>query len=397
MCRLMGRPHRQFPSIHIAGTNGKGSVAHILSAVFTAAGYRTGLYTSPHYSDFRERIKTDGKMISRQSVVEFVEQYRSAFKPLRASFFEWTVAMAFHHFARQQVDIAIVETGLGGRLDSTNVLLPQLSVITNIGFDHTRFLGETLPLIAAEKAGIIKPGVPVVIGETHPETAPVFVKTAQKNGAPVSFADHHWKALPAGKKNESVFYHISLNGRLVYPRLELQHLGAFQQKNLVTALEALRIFRQSHPKWFPVFHQSLRHGLSHLRALTQMTGRWEYISHQPPVIVDSAHNEAGIRELIQCLNSLKFNRLHFVLGVVADKPPEPVFTLLPKNALYYFAKADIPRGMDAPELKAKAADFGLKGKAYTSVRRALAAARRRYRPGDVIFVGGSVFTVAEVL
>ncbi len=397
VCGALGDPHLQLNCIHIAGTNGKGSVAHMLAAVFTAAGFKTGLYTSPHYRDFRERIKINGQLIPKKDVTSFVDKNKPIFERIKPSFFEWTVGLAFDHFARENVDMAIIETGLGGRLDSTNVVKPKLSVITNIGFDHTEFLGKTLPLIAKEKAGIIKQNTPVVIGETHPETVSVFLQKAKSKKAPISFADQKITAELIDTENGFSHFMVKKNGQTIFPNIKLQHLGRFQQKNIVTALQSLFVFKNNHPDWFEDLSATINAGMANLKSLSNFIGRWEFISHGPAVLVDSAHNEEGIRQLVEALSSVHYNRLHFVLAVVKDKSHEKSFSMLPKDALYYFAKANIPRGMDAILLKEQANALGLKGKAYTSIRRALAAAKKKADPNDLIFVGGSIFTVAEVV
>ena len=397
VCKALENPHLQFNCIHIAGTNGKGSVAHILAAVFTAAGYKTGLYTSPHYRDFRERIKINGQLIPKKNVIHFVENNKPVFEQIKPSFFEWSVALAFDYFAKEKVEMAIIETGLGGRLDSTNIVQPKLSVITNIGFDHTEFLGKTLPLIATEKAGIIKKNTPIVIGETQTETTPIFQKKAEKENAEIYFADQELNAELINKKDGYSYFKITKKEKVLFQNIKLQHLGHFQQKNIITALQALFIFKKYYPDYFPNLHKVIENGLTNLKTLSRYIGRWEFICHQPPVLVDSAHNEAGIKQLVNALQSMPFNKLHFVLGMVSDKSHNKSFALLPKTATYYFAKAAVPRGMDAMELQKQANQFGLKGKTYSSIRRALAAAKRRAKEGDLIFVGGSIFTVAEVV
>jgi dihydrofolate synthase/folylpolyglutamate synthase len=396
-CQALGNPHQQFNCIHIAGTNGKGSVAHFLAAVFTAAGYKTGLYTSPHYKDFRERIKIDGQLIPKKYIVDFVSQHKTIFEEIKPSFFEWTAALAFDFFANEKVDMVIIETGLGGRLDSTNIVTPMMSVITNIGFDHVDILGDTLPLIAAEKAGIIKPNTPVIIGESHPETAPVFIEKAKKENAPIYFADQLLNADLIKKEKDYSIYRIMENDKTLFKELQLQHQGRYQQKNIITSIYSLLIFKNKHPEWFPNFNESIRYGLSNLKKLSSFIGRWDIISTDPLIIVDSAHNEDGIQQAINALNELKFDHLHFVIGVVSDKSHNKTFSLLPKNSTYYFAKANIPRGLDATELRQKAAQFNLFGKSYSSVKKALAAAKKSANKKDLIFVGGSIFTVAEVL
>ncbi len=396
-CGHLGQPQEKFPSVHIAGTNGKGSVAHMLAAVFTARGLKTGLYTSPHYRDFRERIKIDRQYISKQAVVDFVEQHRTFSEALKPSFFEWTVALAFDYFAKEKVEIAIIETGLGGRLDSTNVINPLLSIITNIGYDHTNLLGETLPLIAGEKAGIIKPKIPVVIGETQAETQDVFEKKANEMQSPIVFADQHFKAELMKKTGDLAFYKIWKNGQLFIESLALQHTAEYQQKNLCTVLQAMEILDVRYPALSPTANHEVQEGLKNLKKYSAFMGRWEFISQQPRILCDSAHNEDGVRLAMQGLTTLEFDHLHIIIGVVNDKSPDKVLALLPQNASYYFAKANIPRGMEAAELQAAAARFGLNGKSYASVRKALSAAKRKARPNDLIFVGGSIFVVAEVI
>ncbi|HFA48126.1 MAG TPA: bifunctional folylpolyglutamate synthase/dihydrofolate synthase [Bacteroidetes bacterium] len=397
ICKTIGRPQNKFRSIHIAGTNGKGSVAHLLAAVFTAAGYRTGLYTSPHYKDFRERIKINGTFIPKKEITGFVSTNKSIFKNIKPSFFEWTVALAFGYFAKEKVDIAIIETGLGGRLDSTNIIQPLLGIITNIGYDHTHFLGETLPEIAGEKAGIIKKETPVVIGETHIETKAVFIKKAKESNAPISFADQFYKTRKTGEKENTSFYEIIKNNKIIFEKMALNHLGAYQKHNLPTLLQAIDVFNDFYENEFPGLTKSLEKGLANLKPLTNFMGRWEYISHSPRILVDSAHNTAGIKQAVEALGQIDFNNLHIVFGLVFDKSHDKVLSLLPKDASYYFAKANIPRGMDANKLKNMAALHSLNGKAYASVRKALAAAKIKAAKNDLIFVGGSIFVVAEVL
>lgn len=390
----LGHPERQFKSIHIAGTNGKGSVANMLAAICTAAGLKTGLYTSPHYKDFRERIKINGEMIPRQEVTRFVASTQALCESLKPSFFELTVAMAFDFFARQQVDIAIVETGLGGRLDSTNVITPLLSIITNIDYDHQQFLGDTLPAIAAEKAGIIKPGIPVIIGQRQTETADVFRAKAAAGGSPIQFADSSFRARPIRQNDSHVFYEVKQNNEVLFDELALNHLGPYQQFNLPAVLAAFYSLR----KTLNLAEAHLVDGLRNLKALTGFQGRWEFISKAPPILVDSAHNLAGVTQLVDQLKTINYRNLYVVLGVVQDKDLDKVLPLFPKEARYFFAKAAIPRGLDAEILRQKAATLGLQGKSYSSVRRALAAARRMANPSeDLILVSGSIFTVAEVI
>lgn len=394
LCRHLGHPEHKFKSVHIAGTNGKGSVSNMLAAVCTAAGLKTGLYTSPHYKDFRERIRINGKPIPKKEVVKFVEALRPLCDELQPSFFELTVAMAFDYFAKQQVDVAIIETGLGGRLDSTNVLKPLLSLITNIDYDHQQFLGDTLPAIAAEKAGIIKAGIPVIIGQSQPATNAVFENKALATGSSILFADCIFQAEPVLSTKTHLYYEVKKNGKLLFKKLALNHLGHYQKLNLPAVLAAFFALKDT----LGLMEQHLLEGLKNLKALTGFQGRWEFICQKPRVLVDSAHNEAGMRLLMENLGTLSFKNLFVVLGLVEDKEHAKVLSLLPKEATYFFARANIPRGLPADMLRQKASGFGLKGKSYTTVRRALAAAKSRAHPNeDLILVGGSIFTVAEVL
>ena len=389
----LGQPHTRFPSIHIAGTNGKGSTAHMLAAVLQAGGRRAGLYTSPHYRDFRERIKINGVYIPESYVVGFVDRHRDFFLALKPSFFEISVALAFDYFAAEQVDIAVIETGLGGRLDSPNVLTPVLSVITNISYDHQQFLGDTLPLIAGEKAGIIKAGVPVVIGETHPETKAVFDRKAAEMRSPIFYADQHYRADLRSEHFGSMALDVYRDGDLVYPGLEIGLAGPYQQRNLQTVLQSLELL----PDAFPVTEADLRLGLADLRALTRFIGRWQVIGEQPTILCDSAHNEGGLRLVTERLKKMPHRKLHMVIGAVNDKSLDQMLALMPAHAVYYFARPDIPRGLEAEKLQGQAALFGLHGAVYPSVPEALEAARRAATADDLIFVGGSTFVVAEVV
>ncbi|WP_222845788.1 bifunctional folylpolyglutamate synthase/dihydrofolate synthase [Flavilitoribacter nigricans] len=395
LLEALGNPQEHFRAIHIGGTNGKGSVAHMLSAVLQTQGYRTGLYISPHYRDFRERIKVNGKYIRKKAVVAFVEEHRELIERVRPSFFEITVAMAFVYFRQQKVDVAIVEVGLGGRLDSTNVLLPLLSVITNISLDHQQFLGDTLPEIAGEKAGIIKPHTPVVIGETHPETQNVFTEKARALAAPISFADQIWTAELTDSDIAHSYYQIRRDSNTVYDRLAVNLQGDYQKFNIQTALQAISVLRDTEA--LQISPEAVVTGLADLKSLTRFIGRWQVIGQQPTVLADSAHNEGGLRIVLRQLQTLPYRRLHIVMGTVNDKDPGKVLELFPKTATYYFAKANVPRGMDALDLQRRAADYGLEGRAYNSVRNALRAAKRHAQPEDLIYVGGSIFVVAEVV
>lgn len=393
LMEFLGHPHRKFRSVHVAGTNGKGSTSHMLSAIFQAQGLKTGLFISPHYRDFRERIKLNGALVEKAFVIDFIDRIKPVLDDIQPSFFEITAAMAFDYFAQQHVDIAVVEVGLGGRLDSTNVILPELSVITNISYDHMHMLGDTLPLIAAEKAGIIKENVPVVIGETLSETTPVFVEKAKSQHAPIIFADQHFRAEIIDSDFDYTVFDVYHDGKLRYPALRANLGGSYQRLNLQTVLQAV----QSLPSDLQPNENELREGLRTLKQRTNFIGRWEFIQHSPRILVDSAHNEGGIREAITRLLQLEYQQLHIVFGAVNDKDISSILSMLPKQATYYFAKANIPRGLDAVELKAQAASFGLAGRHYSSVKNALRAAKRNASPNDLIFVGGSIFVVAEII
>lgn len=395
LCAHLRMPQKQFESVHIAGTNGKGSTAHILAAVLQEAGYKVGLYTSPHYKDFRERIKINGVYITEATIVEFVEQYQDFFEELKPSFFEITVALAFYYFAQEKVDIAIVETGLGGRLDSTNVLEPLLSIISNIGYDHQQFLGDTLAEIANEKAGIIKEQTPVIIGEFHSETLPVFRKKAVEMNAPLQTVWEHLKLDYLGQEGLSALYNVyDLDGNILYQDLALGLLGAYQIHNLGNILLAVEALKK---QGFIITEQHVREACKNVVSLSNIVGRWQILQESPLVICDSAHNEHGLSYLMPALNQLKIAELHIVLGVVNDKELSKILPLFPKDARYYFCKADIPRGLDAKDLKTAAAVFELYGEAYSSVQSAYQAALQNAKKLDVIFVGGSIFVIGEVI
>lgn len=394
LAELLGQPQQQFPAIHIAGTNGKGSVAHMLSAILQAQGYKTGLYTSPHYHDFRERIKINGQLVEKAYIIDFVNQYKEAFSSLKPSYFEINVAMAFDYFAKQKVDIAVIETGLGGRLDSTNILQPLLSIITNISYDHTNFLGNTLAAIAGEKAGIIKNDIPVIIGETQQETQSVFIQKAAETGSTIYFADQHFSAKLLSNTLEHSYFDIIKDSRLKYAGLKANLMGNYQAKNLVTVLQSID---QLKALGLPIEEEALRNGLAELKKTANFIGRWQILGRKPLIIADSAHNEAGLQLVVNQLKELNFKHLHFVYGTVNDKDLSKVLPLLPSNATYYFAKANIPRGMDAKNLQKTAQSFGLKGRAYISVKNALQAAKKKAGPNDLLFIGGSIFVVGEII
>lgn len=394
---IFGHPHRKFKTVHVAGTNGKGSVSHMLAAVFQAAGYKTGLYTSPHLKDFRERIKINGQMISEEEVVEWVEKYPVANNlwNLEPSFFELTVAMAFDFFAKNNVDIAIIEVGLGGRLDSTNIITPEISIITNIGFDHVNLLGDTLEKIAAEKAGIIKKNIPVVIGETHNETKEVFKEIAAAKQALIYFADVEYVAFYSmlGIDGRQIM-NIEKNGNIEYPYLKLDLTGIYQLKNVPVVVKTLEILTE---KGWKISKENIYTGLQDAAKTTGLMGRWQIIGYNPLTICDTGHNEDGIKMVVSQLKNTAYKTLHFVLGVVSDKNPDPVLKILPAEAEYYFTRADIPRALDEKELAQKAACFGLKGRSYPSVLVAFNMAKLNAGKSDLIFIGGSTFVVAEIL
>ena len=385
-----GHPHRKFRTIHVAGTNGKGSCSHTLAAILQSAGYKVGLYTSPHLVDFRERIRVNGEMIPRQRVIDFVEQHRSFFEPLHPSFFELTTAMAFKYFAEQQVDVAVIEVGLGGRLDCTNIIRPDLCVITNISFDHIQFLGDTLAKIAAEKAGIIKPGIPVVIGETTPETKPVFMETAQKQGAPIHFAE----------EEQLVVSHLPQNGKNYYwtrdyPHLEGELGGLCQVYNTNTLMSAIRVLTSI---GYKIEEEHVRRGFANVCALTGLMGRWQKIQESPAAFCDTGHNKAGIELILKQLSIQKYHHLHIVIGMVNDKDIRGVLDMLPRNATYYFTKASVSRALNEREVQRLAKEVaGLEGNTYPNVKEAFEAANANAQKDDFIFVGGSTFVVADLL
>lgn len=402
LCGRLDDPQHKFKSVHIGGTNGKGSTSHMLAAILQTAGYKTGLYTSPHLRDFRERIRINGEMISEQVVIDFVAGHKSDFEEVKPSFFEMTVAMAFDTFAKEKVDIAVIEVGLGGRLDSTNVITPLLSVITNIGWDHVNMLGDTLQLIAGEKAGIIKPDVPVVIGEYQPEVADIFINKAKEQHAPISFASAEWDILKSevrsrGSEGLQDYLEAEIAKKNSGPgtqKLELDLTGSYQLKNVKAALSAVG---ELNKQGFNITGEHIRAGLKQVKKLTGLHGRWEVLNNNPLTICDTGHNPEGIAEVLKNIQNVPYKRLHFVMGVVNDKDISKILALLPKAAIYYFCKPDIPRGLDADGLKQQAAKFGLAGKNYPSVKAAFDAAQSNAANDDLVFIGGSTFVVAEVV
>ncbi len=393
LCEGIGDPQNKFRSVHIAGTNGKGSTSHMIASVLQSAGYKTGLYTSPHLKDFTERIRIDGLPIAQQEVIDFTVKIKPWIESIDPSFFELTVAMAFDHFARHKVDVVVIETGLGGRFDSTNIIKPEISLITNISFDHQDMLGDTLSQIAYEKAGIIKAGIPVIVGERSPESDPVFIKKARESESDIYFAEDFY----------SISDHRNINDHLECRCRDLMTnevfnvgtdlSGDYQVKNIPPVLKVLDVLKS---KDFTIGQSHIREGLLKVRDQTGLKGRWQVLSRDPYIICDVGHNEEVIRWVVRQLKKLTVKKLHIVFGMVKDKKPDPILRLLPRDARYYFCQASIPRARDAAELAETAARFGLKGQVIPDVNKAMAAAISGYSSGDVIFAGGSTFVVGEL-
>jgi dihydrofolate synthase/folylpolyglutamate synthase len=371
LARHLKNPEKKFKSVHVAGTNGKGSTSHMLASVLQEAGYKVGLYTSPHLKDFRERIKINGKEVSKQFVIGFIKRNMLFLEANNLSFFELTVGMAFDYFAKQKVDIAIVEVGLGGRLDSTNIIIPEVSVITNIGFDHTQFLGTTLQAIAVEKAGIIKPNVPVIVGETQVETKPVFDKIASERQSDIYYADQR-----------------------IENSMASDLIGSYQTKNIKTVIQSLKILQSL--RW-QISNKNIADGLLHVVKNTGLKGRWQVLQNNPKVICDTAHNAEGLVYVLNQLCKESYNKMHIVLGVVNDKDLDSIIELFPKSALYYFCKPNIPRGKSENELAEYFLAKGFNGQSYKSVNIAYQKALKAADLNDLIFVGGSTFVVAEII
>jgi len=367
----LNKPQDRFKSIHVAGTNGKGSTSHMLASVLQEAGYRVGLYTSPHLKDFRERIRINGKTVSKQFVIGFIRRNKSFLEENNLSFFEMTVGMSFDYFAKQKVDVAVIEVGLGGRLDSTNIITPDLSIITNIGFDHTQFLGDTLEEIANEKAGIIKKNIPVVIGETHSETKAVFRAKAIETDSEIFFAD-----------------------QLIENILECDLKGIYQRHNIKTVIQSVKVLRDS---GYKISNADSKTGLRNVVNTTGLKGRWQVLDTQPMIVCDTAHNKEGLTYVLQQLQSIVYTKLHIVFGVVNDKDLSSIIPLLPQNATYYLSKPNVQRGLDAEVLKNSFVKSGLIGKSYKSVNEALNSAKAMASNDDLIYVGGSTFVVAEII
>ena len=393
LCEELENPHKKFKSIHIAGTNGKGSVSHMTAAILQSAGYKTGLYTSPHLQDFRERIRINGEMICEESVVNFAERIKPLIEKIEPSFFEISVAMAFDYFAQNEIDIAVIEVGLGGRLDSTNIITPELSVITNIGMDHMNMLGDTPQKIAFEKAGIIKKGIPVVVGEVTTETLPVFESVATEKGSELFIASEKRKVMDWDWEKHMLKLEIAEEGKIDHKNYLLDLPGIYQAKNLLTVLEVCSLLQKS---GWNITEKAIHQGLSHVKKLTGLHGRWEIIKDSPLVILDVAHNIDGMRELVRQAEVTEYRELHLILGMVKDKEVEKILEMLPKSAKYYFTKAQIPRAMSEDELAVKAAIAGLQGTSWSDVNDALHSALEIAHPDDLIIVCGSVFLVGEV-
>jgi dihydrofolate synthase/folylpolyglutamate synthase len=392
--KITGSPHKKYKTIHIAGTNGKGSVSHSLASILQEAGYKTGLYTSPHLTDYRERIRVNGKKIEESFITEFINSHKNFIKNVKPSFFEMSVALAFKYFELQQVEVAVIEVGMGGRLDSTNIILPELSVITNIGLDHTQFLGNSLAEIAGEKAGIIKQNIPVVIGERQKETEEVFLKKAKEKNSKISFASDNYacKILNSNLKYSNFEVEKKTSDKSYTLNFNLS--GKYQEKNLATILETVDNLRN---QGFCISDENLKQGLENLIKNTGFHGRWETLSTEPLTICDTGHNKEGLSYTIEQLLSLEFKKLRFVLGFVNDKNVNEVLKLFPKNAEYYFCKAQIPRALDEKILLEKANLVSINGKSFENVSSAYHAAKKDADKNDVIFIGGSTFVVADLL
>jgi dihydrofolate synthase / folylpolyglutamate synthase len=391
---ILQHPQKKIKCIHVAGTNGKGSSSHMIAAVLQKAGYKTGLYTSPHLLDFRERIKINGKMIGKDEVVDFVEKYKHGFEHIEPSFFEWSVGLAFYFFAKEEVDVAVIEVGLGGRLDSTNIITPLVSLITNIGLDHTNLLGGTLDKIATEKAGIIKHKVPVVISQTQADINSLFGAVAREKKAEILFADKKFKVLSYNIEKDLLKVSVQNKSNNQTSEYELDLTGNYQLKNLPGVLAVIDIIEKL---GFIFQEKDIKDGLKNVCKLTGLKGRWQQLSKKPLIIADTAHNEDGIKQVAEHLKNLSFEKLHIIFGVVNDKDLSGILSALPKNASYYFVKANVPRALNENELLKSAKNYRLSGKAFDNVAEGLKAAKKSASKNDVIFIGGSTFVVADAL
>ena len=395
MMKHLGNPHRDYPVIHVAGTNGKGSVSHILASVLQSAGYRTGLFTSPHLHEFRERMRIDGVLIAEKEVAAFITENAATMKELELSYIDMTSAMAFDWFSKANVEVAVIETGLGGRLDATNIVLPELSVITNIGLDHTDVLGNTLPAVAAEKGGIIKREIPLVIGERNAETDPVFIRLAEENCAEIIFAEDAYRITASQAFENYVRYTIERvrDGRI--ESLDLDLHGSYQAKNIITARAAVHAMR--HLTNLSISSRALREGCRLVKQSTGLTGRWQIIGKEPLTVCDTGHNAHGLKYVTEQLKEYNYGKRYIVMGVSGDKQLSSILPLFPPDAYYIFTQADSPRACPAAELARQANNFGLAGEVVPIVKDALAKARSLASPEDMIFVGGSSFVVAEII
>ncbi len=388
-------PHQNYKTIHVAGTNGKGSVSHCLASVLQTSGLKVGLYTSPHLKDFRERIKINGTCISEEDVIQFISKHQKMIEDVQPSFFEMTVAMAFEYFAQNNIDVAVVEVGLGGRLDSTNIIMPECSVITNIGLDHTALLGDTAALIAREKAGVIKAGIPVVIGEHNEITKPIFDSIALDRKAPISYASTEYDIPVAMLSIDSKqVFQVYKDEKLVFENLTLDLLGLYQKKNLKTVIKVIEVLVN---KGFSITDENVFDGLSQVVKNTGLLGRWQILDANPAIICDTGHNEDGVKDIVEQLKNTAFQKLHVIWGMVNDKDITAVLRLLPKEAQYYFVKPNIPRGLEAQLLKKEAEKYKLIGNEYASIEEAKKNAKKNASSNDLIFIGGSTFVVAEVV
>lgn len=393
LCDALNNPQDSFSSVHIAGTNGKGSSSHFLAAILQAAGYKVGLFTSPHLKSFAERIKVNGKNIPEEVVVDFVQSHKVLFEKLNPSFFEMTTILGFDYFRSQKVDIAIIETGLGGRLDSTNIIQPLVSLITNISLDHQNILGDTLPLIAGEKAGIIKTNIPVVLSERQESVADIFIQVAKTKKSPITFASAEFSLINKRLENGNLIIDVFNNNRLIYKDLESGLPGLYQLKNLAGVLKTAEILNQ---KGFEIDETAIRKGIREVVGLTGLKGRWQVLRNNPLVVCDTGHNEAGIKEVLNQLKCYSYKRLFIVFGMVKDKDVSKILTLLPKDAIYYFCMPQIPRALDADILYQEAQKYGLKGMVEKNVNTALQKAQAAASQDDIIFIGGSTFVVSEL-
>jgi dihydrofolate synthase/folylpolyglutamate synthase len=390
LCEFVENPQNKLKCVHIAGTNGKGSSSHLIAAILQSAGYKTGLYTSPHLKKFTERIKINGKEINEEFIIDFVEKTKPIVEEISPSFFELTTVMAFDYFAQHQVDIAIIETGLGGRLDCTNVICPEVSLITNISFDHQNILGDTLAQIAFEKAGIIKNSIPCVISELQDEIKGVFENKTTQTASSLFFASEEYALVPTTSKEGE--FDIFKNKQIFLAEISCELKGAYQSKNLCGVLKTVELLKN-----YPIEKEHIRHGIANVVTLTGLKGRWQKLGENPLIICDTAHNEGGIKEVIKQFATIKYSKLHCVYGAVNDKDLSKILALLPKDAYYYFCKPNIPRGLEAHILYAQAQTFGLVGEVFGEVSTAFATAQARAHATDMIFVGGSTFVVAEIL